>query len=129
MQEFAIRHDPWYKWIAVLCGLVPQWSRVTIDGDQVVVWMSYAFRSTFDRSTIRSVTPWSGRVWSWGVHGWRQRWLVNGSSQGIVVLALDPPARARVLGWPIHVRELAVSLDDPVGLTAALGMVPAPTPR
>ena len=56
MQEFAIRHDPWYKWIAVLCGLVPQWSRLTIDGDQIVVRMSYAFRSTFDRSAIRSVT-------------------------------------------------------------------------
>jgi hypothetical protein len=101
---------------------------VTIDGDRVVVQMSYAFRSTIDRSAIRSVSPWSGRVWGWGVHGWRQRWLVNGSSHGIVVLAIDPPARARVLGIPVRVRELAISLDDPGGFTAALGIVPATQP-
>ena len=102
---------------------------MTIDGDQVVVWMSYAFRSAFDRSAVSSVTPWTGRVWSWGVHGWRQRWLVNGSSHGIVVLAIKPPARARVLGVPIRVSELAISLNDPVGLTRALGFEPATQPR
>jgi len=90
--------------------------------------MSYAFRSAFDRSTIRSVTPWTGRVWGWGVHGWRRRWLVNGSSHGILVLGLDPPARARVLGVPIRVRELAISFDDPVGFTAAVGLEPATQP-
>jgi hypothetical protein len=128
VEVFTIRHDPWYKWIAVVCGLVPRWNRVTVDGDRILVRMSYAFSSTFDRSAIRSVTPWTGRVWSWGVHGWRQRWLVNGSSQGILVLGIDPPARARVLGWPIHVRELAVSLDDPVGFAAAAGFgVASPT--
>ena len=94
----------------------------------MVVRMSYAFTSTIARSAIRSVTPWSGRVWGWGVHGWRQRWLVNGSSHGIVVLTIDPAARARVLGVPIRVRELAVSLDDPAGFTTALGIVPATQP-
>ncbi len=58
----------------------------------------------------------------WGVHGWRGRWLVNGSSHGIVVLGIDPPARARTLGLPVRLRELAVSLEDPVGFAAALGM-------
>jgi hypothetical protein len=38
-----------------------------------------------------------------------------------VVLAIDPPARARVLGVPVRVRELAISLEDPVGFAAALG--------
>jgi len=41
---------------------------------------------------------------------------VNGSSKGIVVVHLDPPQRAYVLGWPIHVRELAVSVEDREGL-------------
>ena len=97
---------------------------MTIDGDQIVVWMSYTFRSAFDRSAIQSVRPWSGRVWSWGVHGWRHRWLVNGSSRGILVLTIDPPANARVLGVPVRVRELGVSLDDPAGFAAALGFEP-----
>jgi hypothetical protein len=121
VQEFAIRYDRWCKWLLVICGTGPRWSRATVDRDRVVVRMSYAFRSAFDRSVIRSVRPWSGRVWSWGVHGWRRRWLVNGSSHGIVVLEIDPPARARVLGFPIRVRELAISFEDPVGFAAALG--------
>jgi len=45
-----------------------------------------------------------------------------------VVLAIEPPARARVLGVPIRVSELAISLDDPVGLTRALGFEPATQP-
>jgi hypothetical protein len=90
--------------------------------------MSYAFRSAFDRSAIQSVTPWTGRVWSWGVHGWRHRWLVNGSSRGILVLTIDPPASARVLGVPISVSQLAVSFDDPAGFAAALGFEPVTQP-
>ena len=122
MNEFAIRYDRWFRWLSVIGGLVPRWSRVAIDGDRVSVRMSYAFSSEFPVSAVRSVTPWTGRVWSWGVHGWRGRWLVNGSSHGIDVLQLDPPVRARVLGIPLRVRELAVSLEDPAGFAAALGM-------
>jgi hypothetical protein len=121
VQEFAIRYDRWCKWLLVICGTGPRWSRATVDRDRVVVRMSYAFSAALDRSVIRSVRPWSGRVWGWGVHGWRGRWLVNGSSHGIVVLAIDPPARARVVGVPVRVRELAISFEDPVGFAAALG--------
>jgi hypothetical protein len=53
---------------------------------------------------------------------------VNGSSHGILVLAIDPPERARVLGVPVRVRELAISLDDPVGFAAALGYELANSP-
>ncbi|HEX4984197.1 MAG TPA: hypothetical protein VFV63_21010, partial [Ilumatobacteraceae bacterium] len=74
-----------------------------------------------DRPAIRSVKPWTGRVWGWGVHGWRGRWLVNGSSHGIVVVGIDPPAKARVLGVPVRLRELAISLEDPAGFAAAIG--------
>jgi hypothetical protein len=105
-----------------VCGLIPRWSRVTVGADRVVVRMSYGFRSEFDRSAVRSVRPWNGRVWGWGVHGWRGRWLVNGSSRGIAVLDIEPPARARVLGVPIRLRELAISLEDPVAFAAGLGL-------
>ncbi len=122
MQVFAIRYDRWFRWMSVIGGLVPRWSRVAIDGDRVMVRMSYAFSSEFPVSAVRSVRPWTGLVWGWGVHGWRGRWLVNGSSHGIVVVELDPPARARVLGFSIRVRELAISVEDPVGFASALGL-------
>ncbi len=58
----------------------------------------------------------------WGAHGWRGRWLVNGSSSGIVVLDIEPPAAARVLGFPVAVRELALSLETPEACCSALGL-------
>lgn len=122
VRDFAIRYDRWCAWLLVAAGLGRRWSRVTVEEDRVIVAMSYAFRSTIDRSAIRSISVWKGRVMGWGVHGWRGRWLVNGSSHGIVVLGIDPPARARTLGLPVRLRELAVSLEDPSGFAAGLGL-------
>jgi hypothetical protein len=59
-------------------------------------------------------------VYSWGVHGWRGRWLVNGSPKGIVELTIDPPVRAHVAGLPITLRTLSVSVTDPDALIAAV---------
>jgi hypothetical protein len=76
---------------------------------------------------VRHVGPDDRPVRAWGAHGWRGRWLVNASSQGIVRLDLDPPARATCLVLRPRVRDLRVSVDDPDGLVAALG--PAVVPR
>ena len=53
-----------------------------------------------------------------GAHGFRGRWLVNGSSEGIVQLTIDPPARAYVMGVPITLRTLDISVTDPQALIA-----------
>ena len=55
-----------------------------------------------------------------GVHGWRGSWLVNGAGDGLVEVLFDPPMRARVLGFPVHVRRLRVAVDDPDGLVQAI---------
>ena len=34
------------------------------------------------------------------MHRWRGRWLVNGAAGPLVAIEIDPPARARVLGFP-----------------------------
>lgn len=81
-----------------------------------------AFTSTLSRSSITSASSWSVPVWGWGAHGWRGRWLVNGSYKGIVVLDIEPSGRGRVLGFPVKVRELALSLEDPQGFCDALGL-------
>jgi hypothetical protein len=47
-----------------------------------------------------------------GVHGWRGRWLVNGANRPIGRITLSLPAKARVLGVRISLRELLVSVDD-----------------
>ena len=91
-----------------------------LDDEQLTVRYGIGFSARIPRSSLGPPTRHEGRVGGWGAHGWRGRWLVNGSSHGIVVLPVDPPQRAHVLGWPISLRELAMSLDDPDGFLAAL---------
>ena len=55
-----------------------------------------------------------------GVHGWAGRWLVNGAGDGILALDLEPRQRARVMGFPVSLRQLQVSVEDPHALAAAL---------
>ena len=104
----------------VLLGIAPRWSYVDVEPDRLVVRLSWAFRATIDRSTVRSVEPDDDRVLGWGAHGWRGRWLVNASSTGIVRLELDPAARARVAGVPVRLRTLRISLVDPDGFRSAV---------
>jgi hypothetical protein len=54
------------------------------------------------------------------VHGFRGRWLVNGSGRGILSIQLTPAQRAYVMGVPIRLRELLVSVTDLPGVDAAL---------
>lgn len=103
-------------------GMGPGVSGVDVDAGQVRVRMGWAFRARFPSAVVREVRagvrmPFPG----WGVHGWRGRWLVNGSSRGLVRMRLDPPQRARVCGFPVRLRALWVSAEDPEGLARALG--------
>jgi hypothetical protein len=78
------------------------------------------FRTEFSRTSIRSLHR-AGNSVSIGIHGWRGRWLVNGAAGPLVALTIDPPARARVLGVPVRLRELIVSVDEPDAVKAELG--------
>jgi hypothetical protein len=114
-QRFGIRYDRWCGWLLGLLGMGRRWSRAEVASDRVTVVMGWAFRSEIPRSAIASAGPGTARVLGWGVHGWRGSWLVNGSSHGLVELRIDPPVRSRVLGVPVRLRKLWLSLDDPEG--------------
>ena len=118
MRTFTIRQHPAMR--AMAWSLGGAHGHVDVDDTAVRVRHGVMFRTTIPRSIIGPPQRYEGKVYSWGVHGWRGRWLVNGSSHGIVVLPIEPRRRAHVLGWPIRLRELAVSLDDPDGFLAAL---------
>ena len=104
----------------VLLGVVPEHCRVEVDDGELRVRMAWLFSLDVPRVNVRSVAREEGRVWGWGAHGWRGKWLVNGSSSGLVRIELDPPGRGRVSGVGVEVRELVVSVEDPDGLIAAL---------
>lgn len=94
----------------------PRRCRVSVRPDQIEVAMGaggWAFAARVPRSSIAGMARVSGPVWGWGAHGWRGRWLVNGSSRGLVRLTIDPAGRARCLAVPAKLRELTLSLDDP----------------
>ena len=118
---FPISFDPWYRALSSVLGLLPSKSFVSIDDAEIEVRMAWAFRSRFPRSAVRSHTRADIAPLSRGVHGFAGRWLVNGSGKGIVRLELDPPQRAYVMGLPMQLRTLLVSVDDPEALAAALG--------
>ena len=117
--RFPIRFTGVNRAMALL-GILPETSRVEVDDAEVRVRMSWAFHLDAPRARVQRVEPDNGPVFGWGAHGWGGRWLVNGSSSGLVRIEFDPPVRARMTGFPVPVRVLRVSVEDPDGLVAAL---------
>ena len=119
-ERFGIRYGVLRPLLSVL-GLGPRHSGLDLDPGRLRVRMGWAFIATVTRSQIRSAARWDGLVGGIGVHGWGGRWLVNGAASGLVTLEIDPPARAWVIGAPVKLRSLRVSVEDPDALLAALG--------
>ena len=121
MNRFPIRFGRFNAVFLGLLGMGHHWSYVDVGPDTLVVHMGWAFRATIDRSAVVSAEARDYVWWAYGVHGnGRGRWIVNGSGHNIVAVRIDPPARGHVLGFPVKLRELWVSLDDPQGLLGAL---------
>ncbi len=118
-ERFAIRYGALRALLSVL-GLGPRYSGLELDRDRLRVRMGWGFSATVARSQIRSARPSQGLVGGIGVHGWGGRWLVNGSVSGLVTLEIDPAARAWVIGVPVKLRSLRVSVEDPDALLRAL---------
>ncbi len=123
--RFAIDYSVWNKRFFGLIGLGPRFSDVVVDDIDLRVRMGWAFQARVPRADIRRVAATERPFFAWGVHGWRGRWLVNGSSNGIVGIRIDPPARAWTLGIPIRLRIVYISLADPERFITALTPPPA----
>ena len=119
-RTFAISYDPVLLPLFAVVGLGPRFSRVTVTEDELHVRLGWAFRASVPRTAVRQVAPDTRRVLGWGAHGRRGRWLVNGSSKGLVTVTVEPPASGAVAGWPVRVRELRVSVEAPGFFVATL---------
>ena len=119
VRTFRIRYGFLRPLLSVL-GAGPAFSRVDIDGNHLRVRMGWTFRADIPLSSVTGAKPFSGLAGGVGVHGWRGTWLVNGGIRGIVEIAVDPPARAKVFGVPVRLRVLQVSVESPEELIAAL---------
>jgi hypothetical protein len=119
--RFPIRFDASYAVLSRSLFISPSDSYVEIAGSDVSVRMAWAFRATFDRSRVTGVSPLGKRIrLTRGIHGWAGRWLVNGAGDGVLTIDLEPGQRAYVMGVPVSLRQLQVSLDDPAAVARAL---------
>jgi len=86
--------------------------RVDVSRSALLVSLGWSFRVAIPRGAIQAAdsVPW--RRYSIGAHGWRGRWLVNTTSGPLVRIRVEPATTGRVLGVPIRVRELTLSVDD-----------------
>ena len=120
VERFPIRFDAWYRVLSSVLFLPPSASYLEIRDGQVHTRMGWGFRASFPQSAVAATSLLAGQPVSRGVHGWAGRWLVNGSGGGIVVIELEPAQRAWVMGCPVRLHQLMVSMEDPEGLRLAL---------
>lgn len=119
-----LRYDPWFLPLLTPLGMGPKQSDIRVEGGNLHVSMGWGFKATIPLSSVKDAQPAHQRFFSAGVHGRRGRWLVNGSTRGIVELTIDPPVRAHTAGIPITLRTLWVSVTDPDALIAAVAASP-----
>jgi hypothetical protein len=125
--RFPVRFSPFNAVLFRGLLITPARSFVELDGDTVRVRLGWAFSARIPRSLVASARRGKRPTipFTAGAHGWNGRWLVNAAADGIVAVELAEPVRAFVAGFPVRLRLLAVSLEDPDGFLAALG-APAP---
>ena len=113
-RRYPIRVDRLFRGLFAILGAGARRDFVEVADATVQVRLGWMFRSTIARSAIVAAHHHADMRGGWGAHGWWGRWLVNGSSKGIVQLELEPHQRAWLLGiWPLSMRVLYVSLEDP----------------
>jgi hypothetical protein len=112
--RFEIRYATLLKPLLMAMGMAPAQSGIEVTPEELRVQMGWAFRATIPicdvRHAKRSVPA---LILGWGVHGWAGRWLVNGSRKGVVQIEIDPAARGRVMGVPVRLATLLVSVVEP----------------
>jgi hypothetical protein len=103
-----------------VCAIPERRRHVDLDDDELVVHLGWAFHLGVPRASVVAALPDHGRIGGIGAHGWAGTWLVNTTSKGLVRLELDPPGRATVVGFPVTVRVLRVSLAEPEAFLASV---------
>ena len=125
-RRFPIRTNSVNRLLFRVLLIMPSSSWVELASDTVRVRLGWAFSARIPRRLVTGAGPGKPPIikFTAGAHGWARRWLVNGAPDRIVTVDLSESVRAFVAGFPVRLKELSVSLDDPEGFLAALG-VPA----
>ena len=95
--------------------------RVEVTRSALLVTLGWSFRVAVPRGAIQAVdsVPW--RRYDIGAHGLFGRWLVNTAPGPLVRIRIEPATTGRILGVPIRIRELTLSVDDVAAFLTDLG--------
>jgi hypothetical protein len=126
-QRFAFSYDTLGRSVMSPLGAGPKFSHIDIDpvSGTLEVRQGAFFQASVPLSSIIGASRYTSRTVSRGAHGWGGRWLINGSGEGLVSLNISPSAKGRVLGVPVTMRELILSMATPDEFIAALVDNPA----
>jgi hypothetical protein len=115
-----LRYDSWFVPLARVFGVGPSSSTIAVDGPDLHVQMGWAFDAAIPLASVVSATAIAKSPLGRGVHTRGNGvWVVNGSATGCVELTIDPPAKARAVGFGVTLRKLTLSVDDPEALINA----------
>jgi hypothetical protein len=117
--QTKLRFDHWYLPLSVPLGLGPKHSELQVETGHLHVRMGWAFSADIPLASIKSAEPVNTRAYATGVHYGSGRWLVNGSTKGLVKLTIDPSATAKAWKRSVTVSELWISVTDPDAFAAA----------
>ena len=120
-RRFDISYSRGNRILLGLLGIGPRFSRVELGDTDLRIRMGWGFNARIPIANIARLGSADRPFFAWGVHGWRGRWLVNGSSEGIVAIEIDPPVRGWTMCFPLRLRTVYISLADPDALIASLG--------
>lgn len=98
--------------IRVLLAVLLVRPHVEVTPTSLMVSLGWSFRVAVPRASVREVAAVPWRRLSIGAHGWRGRWLVNTASGPLVRVTVEPAVHGRLIGVPIRIRELTLSIDD-----------------
>ena len=118
--EFQFGVDRWYHWMAAPLGLGPERALIRISPTQLHVKLGWAFEADIPLTSIADIRRGERVIDGWGARGRQGIWVVNGSADDIVGIAIDPPVQARAARRRVELRLLRVSVFRPDWLIVAL---------
>lgn len=119
-RRFRMRYAPVLRQLLWLLGMGANVTVIELSDFNLRVRMGWAFRADIPITSIRKIRRENRGWWGVGVHGWGGDWLVNGSPRGVVGVTIDPPAPSRVIGFPVKLRKLYISVENPDEFIAAV---------
>lgn len=123
--DFAMRYDGPYRLLAIILGTGPRRTTIRVADGVLRIRHGWVIAIDIPLGLIKSARLISERPLGWGVHQFRDGWLIRGSRNGIVELRFTRPVKpTKVAGggdWlSAPVGSVYVSLADPGGFLAAL---------